>query len=92
MMIVSYDFESDRTRARFSKFLEKHGRRIQYSVFEIRNSDRVLRNILDEIELRYRKEFTGADSILIYRICEGCKKKILRYGYAEHEEKEIVIL
>jgi len=92
MMIVSYDFESDRTRARFSKFLEKHGRRIQYSVFEIRNSDRVLRNILDEIELRYRKEFTGADSILIYRICEGCKKRILRYGYAEHEEKEIVIL
>lgn len=92
MLIVSYDFESDRTRARFSKFLEKHGRRIQYSVFEIRNSDRVLRNILDEIELKYRKQFTGADSILIYRICEGCKKRILRYGYAENEEKEIVIL
>lgn len=92
MLIVSYDFESDRTRARFAKFLEKHGRRIQYSVFEIRNSERVLRNILDEIELKYKKQFTGADSILVYRICEGCKKRILRYGYAENEEKEIVIL
>jgi len=91
MLLVSYDFESDRTRARFSKLLEKHGRRIQYSVFEIRNSDRVLRNLLDEIELKYRKQFTGADSILIFQICEGCKKKTLRYGYAENEEKEIVV-
>lgn len=91
MLIVSYDFESNRVRARFSKFLEKHGRRIQYSVFEVRNSGRVLQNILDEIELKYRKQFTGADSVLIYQICEGCKKKILRYGYAEHEEEEIVV-
>ncbi len=91
MLLVSYDFESNRTRSRFSRFLEKHGRRIQYSVFEIRNSDRVLHNLLDEIELKYRKQFTGADSILIFQICEGCKKKAIRYGYAENEEKEIVV-
>ncbi len=90
MLIISYDFSSNRVRARFSKFLEKHGRRIQYSVFEIRNSSRVLQNILDEIELKYQKQFSGADSILIFQVCRGCRGKVLRYGYAKNEETEIV--
>ncbi|NCQ06631.1 MAG: CRISPR-associated endonuclease Cas2 [Candidatus Moranbacteria bacterium] len=91
MLILSYDFESNKTRARFAKFILKYGRRIQYSVFEIRNSDRVLRNILDEVELKYSKKFTGADSIVIFQVCEGCKKKVIRYGYAKNEETEIVV-
>lgn len=90
MLIVTYDFENDLTRTRFSKFLEQYGRRIQYSVFQIRNSDRVLRNILNEIELKYKKHFTGADSIVVFRVCEGCKKKVLRYGYASNEDDEVV--
>lgn len=91
MLIISYDFESNRKRARFSKFIQKYGRRIQYSVFEIRNSGRVLQNILDEIELKYRKQFTGADSVLIFQVCKGCRKGVLRYGYAENEESDIVV-
>lgn len=90
MLIVSYDFTDNRIRTRFSKFLKKFGRKIQYSVYEIKNSPRILRNILDEVELRYKKQFKGSDSILIFQICEGCKKKIIRYGYAKNEEKEIV--
>lgn len=90
MIIVSYDFEENRPRARFSKFLEKYGHRIQYSVFEIRDSKRVLQNILTEVELKYKKEFTGADSIVIFQICEGCKKKVKRYGYARHEESDLI--
>lgn len=91
MIICSYDFSNNRTRAKFSKFLEKYGRRLQYSVFEIRNSKRVLQNILEEIELGYKKKFTGADSIVIFQMCEGDKKKVKRYGYAENEEKEVVV-
>jgi len=91
MIIVSYDFQSNKKRNKFSKFLKKYGRKIQYSVYEIKNSPRVLKNILSEIELKYRKEFKGSDSILIFYICEGCEKKIKRYGYAENEEKDIVI-
>ena len=92
MLIVSYDFSSDRTRARFSRFLEKYGYRIQYSVWEVRNSNRVLQNILTEVELRYKKEFTGEDSIYIFRMCEGCKKKVRRYGYAKHEESDLICI
>lgn len=92
MLIVSYDFESNKTRARFARFLEKRGNRIQYSVWEVKNSARVLQNILTEVELRYKKEFTGADSIVIFQICEGCKKKIKRYGYAKHEESDLICI
>jgi len=90
MLIVSYDFTDNFIRARFSKFLKKYGRKIQYSVYEIKNSQRVLQNILDEIKLNYKKGFTGADSILIFQVCEGCKKKVVRYGYAANEDKEII--
>lgn len=90
MLIVSYDFENDKRRGSFSKFLKKYGRRIQYSVFEIRNSQRILENIIKEISLRYQPGFTKADSIVIFSICGGCKKKIRRYGYAENEEKDVL--
>jgi len=90
MFIICYDFKNDKSRAKFSKFLKKFGRKIQYSVYEIKNSQRILKNILNEIELKYKKCFSGGDSILIFQICESCKKKIIRYGYAANEEKEIV--
>ena len=92
MLIVSYDFENNKTRTRFSRFLERYGWRIQYSVFQVRDSDRVLENILVEVELKYKKEFTGADSIVIFHICEGCKKRVKRYGYARHEESDVVMI
>ena len=90
MLIIAYDFTDNKTRAKFSRFLKKYGRKIQYSVYEIRNSKRVLQNILDEIELKYKKSFKNADSILVFQLCEGCKKKIVRYGYASNEESSVV--
>lgn len=90
MIIVSYDFSDTKQRSLFSKFLKKFGRRIQYSVFEIRNSQRVLKNIMKEIDMKYRPGFTKKDSIVIFSICDGCKKKIRRYGYAENEEKDVL--
>jgi CRISPR-associated protein Cas2 len=91
MLIVAYDFHNDKVRARFAKFIKRFGRKLQYSVYEIKNSSRILQNILNEIELVYKKEFGEADSILIFQICEGCKKKIVRYGASIHEEEELVI-
>ena len=90
MFIISYDFEDDRKRNNFAKFLKKFGRKIQYSVYEIKNSSRVLQNILSMIELKYNKEFSGSDSVLIFYLCESCQKKIKRYGYSANEEKDVV--
>ncbi len=91
MLLVSYDFANDKTRAKFSKFLKKFGRKLQYSVYEIKNSPRVLNKILNEIELSYKKYFKGTDSILIFRNCKQCDKGIIRYGSAEYEESDVVV-
>lgn len=90
MLIVSYDFVNDKTRAKFSKFLKQYGERMQYSVFSVRNSPRVLRNIIAEVDARYKKQFKDTDSIVIFSTCEGCNKKIVRYGSAKHEVEDVV--
>ena len=91
MIVVNYDIESDRRRAKFSKFLKKFGRRVQYSMFELKNSDRVLQNIMKEVQYKYEPHFSMVDSIMIMRLCEGCKKKIVRYGSAANEESDVVV-
>ena len=92
MLVVSYDITNDKKRSRFSKFLKKFGSRLQYSVFELRNSQRVLQNIVSEVECKYKQKFELTDSVYIMQLCEGCKKKVKRYGAAEHQEKEVVCL
>jgi len=91
MILISYDISNDKVRTKFAKFISRFGRRVQYSVFEIRNSRRILQNILNEVDLNYKKLFTGADSVVIFQICEADKNKIIRYGYAKNEEKAVVI-
>jgi len=38
VIIVAYDISNNKVRTQFSKFLEKYGVRVQFSVFEIQNS------------------------------------------------------
>ena len=68
MIIISYDISNDKKRNHFSKYLSKFGHRIQYSVFEIENSDRVLSNIMTEIENKFMKMFIRK-TVFIYSIC-----------------------
>ena len=88
-LIVAYDFSNTKVRTKFSKFLSQYGRRLQYSVFEIQNSERILKNILTEVENVYKPLFSKADSILIF---EQKHIKIHRFGCASDEEKELVFL
>jgi len=41
MIMLSYDISNNKVRTKFSKFLKRFGRRVQCSVFEINNSQRV---------------------------------------------------
>lgn len=92
MIIVAYDFVDNKKRASFSKFLKQYGEKIQYSVYKIKNSNRVLENILKEIELRYKNKFDNTDNILIFKVCDRCQKSIVRYGNAKHVEENVVNL
>lgn len=90
MLLVSYDISDDKVRAKFAKFLSKFGFRLQYSVFEIRNSETVLANIETEIENEYMKTFTEEDSVIIFDLSATCKK--ICYGYAKNEETDVFVI
>lgn len=92
MIIVAYDFVDNKKRTKFSKFLKQYGEKIQYSVYKIKNSNRILENILKEVELKYKKQFNNTDSILIFKICNRCQNSVVRYGNAKHEEENVVNL
>ena len=90
MLIVSYDISDDKVRTKFSKFLCKFGYRLQYSVFQIRNSERVLTNIISEIKGRFAKQFTQNDSIIIFVLSKTCKT--VKFGYAKNDDDELILI
>ncbi|MBS1589399.1 MAG: CRISPR-associated endonuclease Cas2 [Bacteroidetes bacterium] len=90
MLLVSYDISDDKLRTHFSKFLGKYGYRMQYSLFRIRNSDRVLENIQVKIESYFGKRFQQTDSVIIFELSQTCK--ITKFGYAKNEDKDLIIL
>jgi CRISPR-associated protein Cas2 len=89
MLLVSYDISNNKTRTRFSKYLSKFGHRLQYSVFEIKNSSRILKLIQIEIKNNYANLFEETDSIIIFEMSASCV--ITRYGYAKHEDEDLVL-
>ena len=47
MVIISYDISDTKLRTKFSKMLVKHGAiRLQFSVYEVENTIRVIDNII----------------------------------------------
>lgn len=90
MIIISYDISNDKLRTKFSKYLNRFGHRIQYSVFEIDNSSKLLNNIICDIENKYAKSFREEDSVYIFKLSASCE--VVRYGYAKHEEEDILIV
>ena len=89
MYLVLYDIESDRLRTRFSKYLERYGRRLQYSVFEIKNSLRILDNIKTDINNNFRKHFCQGDSVLIFSVPDSAC--VGKFGYPVNEESDLVL-
>ena len=68
--------------------LTKNGAvRLQFSVYEVNNTDRVLNNLILKIENEYSKHFTGADSVIIFDVSAV---KLKKYGNAIHRDKDIV--
>ena len=87
MIIVSYDITDDKMRTNFSKMLKKNGAiRLQFSVYEISNTKRIVDNIIAKIE-DYTKHFTADDSVILFDVDTD---KLTKYGNAIHRDKPIV--
>jgi len=90
VIIISYDIKDDKLRSRFCKYIKKFGYRLQYSVFEITNSKRMLQVIMSDITNEFEKLFSQEDSVIIIETSETCK--ISRWGYAKNEESDIIVV
>lgn len=90
MVIISYDISDDKLRTKFSKYLSRFGHRLQYSVFEIDNSTRILNNIITDLKNKYERAFSQPDSVIIFKMSSSCE--IIRYGYAKNDEKDFIII
>ncbi len=90
MIILAYDIKDDKLRTQFSKFIMEYGRRLQYSVYEINNSKRVLEVVISRLKGEFEKKFEQSDSVLIFCLSNSCE--ILRFGYAKNEEEDLVVV
>ena len=88
MLVVSYDISDDKLRTKFAKTLGKHGAvRLQFSVYEVNNTQRVRDILKIKIESYYAKKFGGGDSIFIF---ETDEKKAVKYGNAIHRDQDLI--
>lgn len=90
MLLISYDISNDKLRTRFSKYLSKYGYRLQYSVFEIKNSPKYLENIQMQVKEYFSKHFKQSDSVMIFQMSNTCK--ITKYGYAKNDDEDLIIV
>lgn len=90
MVVVSYDISNDKLRTKFAKYLSRFGHRLQYSVFEIDNSEKIVNNIIKDLKNKYEKSFSQEDSVIIFKLSSSCE--VLRFGYAKNDEKDFIII
>ena len=89
MLVISYDISDTKLRARFSKMLTKNGAiRLQYSVYEVNNTNRVLENLMVKID-QFASKFDGGDSVIVFYVSEV---KLKKYGNAIHRDEDVVYL
>lgn len=90
MVLVSYDISDDKLRTKFARDLSKYGFRLQYSLFQINNSEHLLDNFINILENKYSSKFSQSDSVLIIRLNSNCK--IDKYGYAKNEDSDYFVI
>lgn len=90
MVIVSYDIKNNKIRTKFAKMLRSQGAiRLQFSVYEVNNTQRIIDNIKMNIVSKFSKLFTGADSVMIF---DAPNAKVQKFGNAIHRDKDVVYL
>jgi len=88
MLIISYDIKNDKLRNSFSKGIRSFGAiRLQYSVYEVVNTQRIFDNLLVYIEEMFSSKFGGDDSVIIFDVNSV---KLKKYGNAIHRDEDIV--
>lgn len=89
MIIISYDISDTKLRTKFSKFLMKSGGiRLQYSVYEFNNTNRMIENVKEKKRIHYCPLFCNDDSVVLFT---ATKENVEKYGNAIHRDKDLVV-
>lgn len=89
VIIVTYDISNNKTRTKFSKFLERYGVRVQFSVYEIQNSQRVLDIVKNAVEAKFSDLFESGDSVYIFKANHN---DTIRYGSASLLDNDLIFI
>ena len=90
MITISYDISDDKKRAKFNRYIRKFGHMLQYSVYEIDNSERILNNIITDLNNKWLKQFNQTDSVYIFKLSNTCR--VEKYGFAKNEDFDLLIV
>lgn len=78
--IIAYDIESNKIRAKLSRYLEGKGVRLQKSVFAVEIERHAFKGLLRQVE-----KITGKNGhVAVFRLCIGCRDNAL---HIKTEEK-----
>lgn len=83
--VVSYDICNDRLRNKVAKALLNYGKRVQYSVFECRISQKQYDEMYKKLAMLIADSDSGEDSIRIYHLCGKCDAEVRELGMAKDE-------
>lgn len=89
MYVISYDIVKDKTRNKIAKELCNYGKRVQYSVFECKISDRQMNELYYKLTVLLQGE---EGSIRIYHLCANCLKRLAIIGTDDGKEDERLIV
>lgn len=68
--------------------LTKNGAiRLQYSVYEVNNTNRIINNLIMMVDDVFAKEFDGGDSVIIFDVSNV---KLKKYGNAIHRDTDLI--
>lgn len=92
MILICYDIHNTRNRTKLSKYLERYGRRLQYSIFEIDQHYTVLDTIKSTTKQDFAIRLRNNDSILIVPMPASMEHKIIRHGAKIQKEKQYITI
>ncbi len=82
--VIAYDISDDKIRYRLSKFLEKHGVRIQESVFVAEINTKSINWFMKNLEKINQKN----GKIHVFTLCSNCEQRAV----AINDQKEPFII
>lgn len=87
--LVCYDIASPKRLQKIGHYCEKFGIRLQKSVFQIDTDKETLQKLLSGIKELMNRKY---DSLIIYPVCEDCRRMILIDGQNNLINPESVVI